>query len=44
MKRAPGWWWRLPLLGVVLYGFFALSASGAGFVLGRVSDWIGGVR
>lgn len=43
VRVAPGWGWRFPLMMAVIAGFFAASATAVGYVLGHVSDWIGGL-
>ena len=40
MKRAPGWWWRFPLMCVLVYGFF-VALMPVGWVLAHVSDAVG---
>lgn len=41
MKRALDCLLRFLALAAVIYGFFAVSATGAGYVLGHVSDAVG---
>lgn len=42
-RRAQGWWWRLPVVGVLVGGFF-VALMPAGWALAHVSDLIGGLR
>lgn len=43
-KVAPGWWWRFPLTMALVALPFVLAVPTAGYVLGHVSDWVGGSR